>query len=103
MPLDPAPVGTEAGLDDVSGSFGAAASGPALDVGVHEPLAPGRTNPCWETVDAGVVELDIIPSGDARTTRINPPGGGGGFTAVSQLLPVVRLIKSTGPILGSLF
>ncbi|KAK0073203.1 hypothetical protein PV325_010096 [Microctonus aethiopoides] len=103
MPLDPTAVGTEAGLDDVCGSLGAAATSSALDVRVHEPLASRCSDPRWETVDAGVMVLDIILTRNTQTIRINPPGGSGGLATVSQLPPIIRLIESLSPVLGSLF
>ncbi|KAK0070630.1 hypothetical protein PV325_000308, partial [Microctonus aethiopoides] len=40
---------------------------------------------------------------NTQTIRINPPGGSGGLTAVSELPPIIKLIESLSPVLGSLF
>ncbi|KAK0161537.1 hypothetical protein PV327_009996 [Microctonus hyperodae] len=103
VPLDPASVCTEAVLDDVCGSFGAVAARTTLDVSVYEPLASRCSDSRWETVDAGMMELNIVLCRNAQATRINPFGGSDGLIAVSQLLSIVRLIESAGPVLCSLF
>lgn len=55
MPLNPAPMGTEAGLNDVCGGFSTGTACTTPDVGANSPLAARRPDEGWETVDAGMV------------------------------------------------